>query len=89
NTYRTADGSVAIGAGTAADWIKLLKVMGREDLTASRDFMDPGWRIENNDQVDAIVAHWTGSRPTAAIIADLDRAGITCGPIRTIEDVVA
>ncbi|MFX5506289.1 CoA transferase, partial [Acinetobacter baumannii] len=53
NTYPTADGSVAIGAGTAANWIKLLGIMGREDLLASRDFMDAGWRIENNDKVDA------------------------------------
>lgn len=88
NTYPTVDGSVAIGAGTAADWIRLLKIMGREDLTASPDFMDPGWRIENNGKVDAVVATWTKTRSTAAIIAALDQAGITCGPIRTIDEVV-
>ncbi|MBN8945365.1 MAG: CoA transferase [Rhizobiales bacterium] len=89
NTYPTADGSVAIGAGTAADWIKLLKIMGREDILGSRDFMDPGWRIENNDKVDAVVASWTRNRSTEIIITALDQAGITCGPIRTIDEVVA
>jgi len=89
NTYPTADGSVAIGAGTAANWIKLLGIMGREDLLASRDFMDAGWRIENNDKVDAVVASWAQTRPTQAIIAALDQADITCGPIRTIDEVVA
>lgn len=89
NTFSTADGSVAIGAGTHDDWTKLLKIMGREDLLGSRDFMNPGWRIENNAEVDAVVEQWTRDRSTDAIITDLDGADITCGPIRTIDEVVA
>jgi CoA:oxalate CoA-transferase len=89
NTYNTAGGAVAIGAGTTTDWVKLLKVMGREDLLASKHFMNPGWRIEHNAEVDAVVAQWTGTRSTVNIISDLDSADITCGPIRSIEDVIA
>jgi CoA:oxalate CoA-transferase len=88
NTYRTADGAVAIGAGTSADWVKLLKVMGREDLLDSPDFMNPSWRIENNAKVDAVVAQWTEAKPMSEIIRLLDEADITCGPIRTVDDVV-
>jgi CoA:oxalate CoA-transferase len=89
NTYRAADGAVAIGAGTAADWVKLLKVMRRDDLLTSIDFMNPGWRIENNAEVDAVVERWTVDRSVAEILQSLDEADITCGPIRTIDDVVA
>ena len=88
NTYRAADGAVAIGAGTVADWTTLLKIMGREDLLSSPEFMNPGWRIENNAQVDAVVGQWAASLPIDDIIRRLDEADITCGPIRTIEDVV-
>ncbi|MBR1121855.1 CoA transferase [Bradyrhizobium lablabi] len=88
NTYRAADGSVAIGTGTAADWTKLLGIMGREDLLNSSDFMNPGWRIENNEQVDAVVEAWAAGMHVDEIIKQLDEADITCGPIRTIEDVV-
>jgi CoA:oxalate CoA-transferase len=89
NTYRAADGAVAIGAGTAADWTKLLKIMGREDLLSSPEFMNPGWRIENNAEVDAVVGRWAAGLPIDDIIRRLDEADITCGPIRTIEDVVS
>jgi crotonobetainyl-CoA:carnitine CoA-transferase CaiB-like acyl-CoA transferase len=89
NTYRTADGAVAIGAGTAADWTKLLKIIGREDLLCSPEFMNPGWRIENNTLVDAVVGQWAAGLPIDDIIRRLDEADITCGPIRTIEDVVS
>jgi CoA:oxalate CoA-transferase len=89
NTYRAADGAVAIGAGTSADWVKLLKVMRRDDLLTSNDFMNPGWRIENNAKVDAVVEQWTIGRSIGEIVESLDEADITCGPIRTIDDVVA
>jgi formyl-CoA transferase len=88
NTYLTADGSVAIGAGTHDDWTKLLKIMKREDLLGSREFMSPGWRIENNAEVDAVVGQWTSTRCTDDIIAELDGADITCGPIRNMDEVV-
>ena len=89
NTYRALDGAVAIGAGTTADWTKLLHIMGREDLLSSPEFMNPGWRIENNEKIDAVVAKWAASMPIERIIVLLDEADITCGPIRTIHDVVA
>jgi formyl-CoA transferase len=89
NTYRAADGAIAIGAGTGADWTRLLKTMRREDLLGVPEFMDPGWRIENNARVDAVVGHWAACLPVDEIIRLLDEADITCGPIRTIEDVVA
>jgi formyl-CoA transferase len=68
--------------------VKLLKVMGREDLLDSPAFMNPSWRIENNAKVDAVVAQWTEAKPISEIIRLLDEADITCGPIRTIDDVV-
>lgn len=89
NTYRAADGAVAIGVGTSADWVKLLKMMGREDLLRSPDFMNSGWRIKNNAKVDAVVGHWTADKPIGEIIGTLDEAGIACGPIRSIGDVMA
>ena len=63
--------------------------MGREDLLDSVEFMNPGWRIENNDKVDAVVANWAANIPINEIISRLDEADITCGPIRKIDDVVA
>jgi CoA:oxalate CoA-transferase len=89
NTYRSLDGTVAIGAGTPADWVNLLKIMGREDLLNSPDFMNPGWRIENNAQVDELVQQWTADKPIREIIGSLDAADIPCGPIRTIHEVIA
>jgi CoA:oxalate CoA-transferase len=63
--------------------------MGREDLLNSPDFMNPGWRIENNAKVDELVQQWTADKPIREIIGSLDAAEIPCGPIRTIDEVIA
>ena len=52
NTYKAANGVVAMGAATDADWINLLTLMGREELKLDDNFMNPGWRIVNNTKVD-------------------------------------
>ena len=88
NTYQALDGAVAIGAGTTADWTKLLEIMGRQDLLSSAEFMNSGWRIENNEKVDAVVGRWVANMPIDEIVGRLDAADITCGPIRKIDDVV-
>jgi CoA:oxalate CoA-transferase len=89
NTYRALDGTVAIGAGTPADWVNLLKIMDREDLLSSPDFMNPGWRIENNARVDELVQQWTTDKPIREIIGRLDAGEIPCGPLRTMDEVIA
>jgi CoA:oxalate CoA-transferase len=89
NTYHTTDGSVAIGAATREDWTKLLKVMGRVDLLDCPYMSDSSWRLANNATVDALVGAWTGTLTTAQVISVLDAQDITCGPIRTVDEVTA
>jgi formyl-CoA transferase len=51
--------------------------------------MNSGWRIMNNAKADAVVGYWTADKLVGEIIGTLDEAGIACGPIRSIDDVVA
>jgi crotonobetainyl-CoA:carnitine CoA-transferase CaiB-like acyl-CoA transferase len=87
NTYPTRDGSIAIGAATEDDWVALLKVMDRMDLTEDKRFMSTGWRVSNNADVDAIVTQWTLGLTTAEAIALLKQNEIAAGPIRDIAHI--
>lgn len=89
NTYPTNDGTVAIGAATREDWVALLEVMGRADLLASNQYMDPGWRIANNAEVDAVVARWTRERSSATALEALNLRDVPCSPVRSAADVAA
>jgi crotonobetainyl-CoA:carnitine CoA-transferase CaiB-like acyl-CoA transferase len=88
NTYPTRDGTVAIGAATNEDWVALLHVMGRSDLAQNETFMSMGWRVANNEQIDAIVTEWTQQVTTADAIEALNRNDIAASPIRDFSDIM-
>lgn len=89
NTYPTRDGTVAIGAATNEDWVALLHAMGRSDLAQSEKFMSTGWRVANNEQIDAIVTEWTRNLTTAEAIEALNRSDVAASPIRNFSDIMA
>ncbi len=88
NVYAARDGWVALGAATHAEWLDLLEAMGRADLKADANMMDIGWRIVNNDQVDAVVTQWTQTKTKDEIVAALSTASVACSPVRSTDEVM-
>jgi formyl-CoA transferase len=89
NTYVARDGMVAIGTATRDEWVALVEIMGRTDLLADPDFMNPSWRIANNSKVDEVVSAWAEKQSTSDILVRLTARQVPCSRIRTISDVVA
>ena len=88
NAYETRDGAITIGAATREDWLGLLRVIGREDLVDDGNWMDPGWRVANNAQVDALVSAWTRTQSREQALAKLDEHDIASSPINAISDLM-
>ena len=88
NIFQASDGWVELGAATHEEWLSLLDAMGRADLKADPDMMQIGWRIVNNDQVDAVVTQWTSTRTKAEIVEALFAASVACSPVRTADEVM-
>ena len=88
NTFQTTDGWVAIGAATDAEWRSLLDAMDRGDIKNDGDMMNIGWRIVNNDAVDAVVTQWTGQKTKDEIVEALGRASVACSPVRSTDEVM-
>ena len=89
NTYRARDGWVAIGAATAEEWDNLLRAIGREDLAAHPDWSRVGWRIANNEQVDALVGGWAADRTVAEVEDALRRGDVACAPVRSPKEAIS
>jgi crotonobetainyl-CoA:carnitine CoA-transferase CaiB-like acyl-CoA transferase len=88
NTYATRDGTIAIGAATDEDWFALLEVMGRQDLRDDANFKSMGWRVANNDNVDAIVSTWAAGLTTSEAVECLNKSEIAASPVRDIHDLL-
>jgi len=75
-------------ASMEEDWRKLCKIVGREDLASDPRFQSHPDRIKNYVTFEPIMNELMITRTTADWIALLDPAGIMCGPVNDIAQVV-
>ena len=88
NAYQTKDGWLVIGIGHDAMWRSLCNLIERKDLSNHADWGRMDWRVENNEQVDAVVAEWTKTITTAAAVKKLEADGIVASPVQDINDLL-
>ena len=85
-TFRTADGEIAIGVGSPRQWPRFCEVLGLAELAADARFATNGDRVANRVELIAILGERLGQRSSADWLAALDAPGIPAGPIRDIRE---
>jgi crotonobetainyl-CoA:carnitine CoA-transferase CaiB-like acyl-CoA transferase len=83
-TFRTADGEVAIAVGSERQWPRLCDALGLAELAADERFRTNGDRVERRAILRPILAARIEMRPTAAWLAALDAAEIPAGAINDV-----
>jgi formyl-CoA transferase len=64
-----------------AQWERLLKVIGREDLLGDPRFATPQARADHVGEVDAIVQAWCQGKGKYEVMETLGRAGVPAGAV--------
>ena len=89
NTYRCADGKfIIIGANGDSIFKRLCEKMGRPDMARDTRFASNTGRVEYEEEIDAVIAGWTGSMDSSAALSLLDEARIPAGPIYNVADMM-
>ncbi|MEO8437785.1 MAG: CoA transferase [Chloroflexota bacterium] len=83
-TFETADGVLALAAGSERQWSRLCDALGLPGLAADARFATNGARVERRAQLRPILAERFRKRPTADWLAALEAAEIPAGPINDI-----
>lgn len=82
NVYHTKDGHyLAISASMQPMCEKLFTVMGRADMIDDPRFANNAARIENIDELDAVIQEFVGERTLDENTTLFQDAGITAGPV--------
>jgi len=89
SAYKTKDGHINVAASGEGMWAGLCKAIGREDMLASPDFKGGKKRAENRAKLNAILNESLSKKTGDEWIEILNKAGIPCGPIYTIDQVFA
>jgi crotonobetainyl-CoA:carnitine CoA-transferase CaiB-like acyl-CoA transferase len=80
--YPTSDGYIAICAPTEVFARSLFSVMGRPELEHDARFTTRDRRVVNVQELDAMVAEFTRSLPTAELAARLEQGGVPAAEVR-------
>ena len=86
--FAAKDGYVVIAAGNDTLWKKLCATLGAPELVTDPRFKDNALRTENQAELERLLSAILEKKTVAAWEEALGQAGVPCGPIHNIEQVV-
>ena len=87
--FETADGRINIQSGPQHLWERLVCALEMPELLESPDYGSVPKRFENRVALHETIASRTRTKPGAEWIEILNKAGIPCGPIYTVDKTFA
>jgi crotonobetainyl-CoA:carnitine CoA-transferase CaiB-like acyl-CoA transferase len=86
--YPAADGQVVVAVANPRLWSRFCRAVGLEDLERDPRFGTNDDRLRNRAELNAIIRRTFRDQPVDALLARLTAAGVPCGRVRTIEQVL-
>ncbi len=86
--FETSDGHINIASAGQAIYRRLVDVLG-DDAMSHDDYADAPSRSKNRDALNALINTHTRKKSSAEWIDILNKAGIPCGEINSIDQVFA
>ena len=71
-----------------AQWRRLAAAIGRPELVDDPRFRSAADRVRNQDELDAVIGDWTGTRDCHEVMRQLQAEGVPCGAVQTGADLV-
>lgn len=81
--------AVAIAGGLNDQWPLFCAAIGHVELIDDARFKDGWTRTQHYAVLGPILSNAIRQKPTAEWLAEFEQAGIPCGPVNTIDEVVA
>lgn len=87
NMYKTKDGEWVTMPMNGSMFERLLKAMGREELSNDPKYATMAARIENRELVDGMVSNWVASMDRTELLEVLEKFSVAGGPVNSIKDI--
>lgn len=84
----TADGWITVGGWNQVNWLRLVNVLGLEELAEDPRFMTNAARMANLDDLRAALSRRLQTASTATWLELLEEANVPAGPVSTIIDML-
>ena len=87
--FATKDGHIAIAAGNDEIWARVCRVLDRKELIADERFCTNPSRVDHVDAMAAEMEKSLAAKGSKEWLALLEAAGVPCGPLNNVADVMA
>ncbi len=87
--FESADGHIIIAIGNDTLWAKFCEHVDQKNLISDSRFSSNGERTANHSELFPILSEIMRQRTTDEWIGALEKIGVPCGPINTIDKVVS
>jgi crotonobetainyl-CoA:carnitine CoA-transferase CaiB-like acyl-CoA transferase len=87
--FAASDGHFIVAVGNETQYARLCEVLGRPDLASDQRFATNAARVNNRDEIVAILQSVFETHTMREWLDALERVGVPCGPINTVADVFA
>jgi crotonobetainyl-CoA:carnitine CoA-transferase CaiB-like acyl-CoA transferase len=84
DVFPVRDGHIVIVVGNDGQFAKFCQVIGRRELAQDPRYATNAERVRHRDLLNPLIEEILRGRDLADWIADLERAGVPCGPINTV-----
>lgn len=88
NCYRAKDGEVVLGAASEKEWDDILEMIDQEDIKYLSKLSSVSDRIQNNQEVDALMSAWTSKHSVREIVDLCDAYGVSCSPVNDASKIL-
>ncbi|WP_069172374.1 CaiB/BaiF CoA transferase family protein [Streptomyces griseus] len=89
NTYRTSDGHwVAVSTSAQSVAERVMRLVGRPELTREPWFAAGATRAEHADELDEAVGHWIARRTREEVVSAFEKAEAAVAPVQDVRDVM-
>ena len=89
DVFPAADGHIVLAVGNDGQFAKLCEAIGRADWATDSRFVRNADRVRNEGALTPMLAGRFRDFTRAELTALLDAAGVPCGPINAVPDVLA
>jgi len=88
-TFPTADREIAVAVASDKLWAAFCPAIGKPELAVDPRYATNPLRVANRGELEPMLIEWFRARPSREWQERLDRAGVPCAPVRTLDEVCA
>ena len=86
--FETSDGWINLGASTQASWEKVPEIVGQPRLVENELFCDNAARMENLDELVAVLIPLFKQHSTEEWLQRFEAAGVPAGPVASLQEML-